>query len=107
MKRSSPKEKKRSWWKSANKSKKKTLLLVLLSKNFCGWYSTDQLFYLVLFFESAPTDGLVHAFDQHEDSVYQVAWSSVDPWLFMSLSYDGRAVMNQVPSEEKFKIIMN
>ncbi|KAF9206842.1 U3 small nucleolar RNA-associated protein [Podila verticillata] len=47
------------------------------------------------------------AFDQHEDSVYQVAWSSVDPWLFLSLSYDGRAVMNQVPSEEKFKIIMN
>ncbi len=54
-----------------------------------------------------PTDGLVQAFDQHEDSVYQVAWSSVDPWLFLSLSYDGRAVMNQVPSEEKFKIIMN
>ncbi|GJJ71362.1 EARP and GARP complex-interacting protein 1 [Entomortierella parvispora] len=57
--------------------------------------------------QDAPTDGLVHAFDQHEDSVYQVAWSSVDPWIFMSLSYDGRAVMNQVPSEEKFKIIMN
>ncbi|KAF9433717.1 Protein tssc1 [Entomortierella beljakovae] len=57
--------------------------------------------------QEAPTDGLVQAFDQHEDSVYQVAWSSVDPWLFMSLSYDGRAVMNQVPSEEKFKIIMN
>ncbi|KAF9319753.1 Protein tssc1 [Podila horticola] len=54
-----------------------------------------------------PTDGLIQAFDQHEDSVYQVAWSSVDPWLFLSLSYDGRAVMNQVPSEEKFKIIMN
>ncbi|CAO3567901.1 unnamed protein product [Mortierella alpina] len=57
--------------------------------------------------QEAPTDGLVQAFDQHEDSVYQVAWSSVDPWLFLSLSYDGRAVMNQVPSEEKFKIIMN
>ncbi|KAF8939082.1 WD40-repeat-containing domain protein [Dissophora ornata] len=57
--------------------------------------------------QDAPTDGLVQAFDQHEDSVYQVAWSSVDPWLFLSLSYDGRAVMNQVPSEEKFKIIMN
>ncbi|KAF9365114.1 Protein tssc1 [Mortierella sp. NVP85] len=57
--------------------------------------------------QDTPTDGLVQAFDQHEDSVYQVAWSSVDPWLFLSLSYDGRAVMNQVPSEEKFKIIMN
>ncbi|KAG0252121.1 Protein tssc1 [Mortierella polycephala] len=57
--------------------------------------------------QDVPTDGLVQAFDQHEDSVYQVAWSSVDPWLFLSLSYDGRAVMNQVPSEEKFKIIMS
>ncbi|KAG0352087.1 Protein tssc1, partial [Gamsiella multidivaricata] len=57
--------------------------------------------------QDAPTDGLVQAFDQHEDSVYQVAWSSADPWLFLSLSYDGRAVMNQVPSEEKFKIIMS
>ncbi|KAG0284848.1 Protein tssc1 [Linnemannia gamsii] len=57
--------------------------------------------------QDPPTDGLVQAFDQHEDSVYQVAWSSVDPWLFMSLSHDGRAVMNQVPSEEKFKILLN
>ncbi|KAG0199217.1 Protein tssc1 [Mortierella sp. GBA30] len=57
--------------------------------------------------QEVPTDGLVQAFDQHEDSVYQVAWSTVDPWLFLSLSYDGRAVMNQVPSEEKFKIIMS
>jgi len=57
--------------------------------------------------DSPPTDGLVQAFDQHEDSVYQVAWSSVDPWLFLSLSHDGRAVMNQVPSEEKFKILLN
>ncbi|KAF9109282.1 Protein tssc1 [Mortierella sp. AM989] len=57
--------------------------------------------------QDAPTDGLVQAFDQHEDSVYQVAWSNVDPWLFLSLSYDGRAVMNQVPSEEKFKILLN
>ncbi|KAG0264529.1 Protein tssc1 [Actinomortierella ambigua] len=54
-----------------------------------------------------PTDGLVQTYEQHEDSVYQVAWSTVDPWLFMSLSYDGRAVMNQVPREEKFRIIMN
>lgn len=64
-------------------------------------------FFSLFFLNSPPTDGLVQAFDQHEDSVYQVAWSSVDPWLFMSLSHDGRAVMNQVPSEEKFKILLN
>ncbi|CAG8588800.1 1020_t:CDS:2, partial [Acaulospora morrowiae] len=47
-----------------------------------------------------PTDGLVRTYDQHEDSVYSVAWSACDPWVFCSLSYDGRAVINRVPSEE-------
>ncbi|RHZ61887.1 hypothetical protein Glove_345g6 [Diversispora epigaea] len=53
-----------------------------------------------------PTDGLVRTYDQHEDSVYSVAWSASDPWIFCSLSYDGRAVINKVPSEEKYKIIL-
>ncbi|KAF0373004.1 WD40 repeat-like protein [Gigaspora margarita] len=53
-----------------------------------------------------PTDGLVRAYDQHEDSVYAVAWSACDPWVFCSLSYDGRAVINRVPKEEKYKIIL-
>ncbi len=40
------------------------------------------------------------------DSVYNVEWSEADPWLFASLSYDGRLVINHVPREEKFKIMM-
>ena len=28
--------------------------------------------------------------DQHEDSVYGVAWSPADAWIYCSLSYDGR-----------------
>ena len=32
----------------------------------------------------------VHAIDQHEDSVYSVAWSPADAWIYCSLSYDGR-----------------
>lgn len=32
----------------------------------------------------------VKAIDQHEDSVYAVAWSPADAWIFSSLSYDGR-----------------
>ncbi|CAG8433077.1 10706_t:CDS:2 [Diversispora eburnea] len=55
---------------------------------------------------ASPTDGLVRTYDQHEDSVYSVAWSASDPWIFCSLSYDGRAVINKVPSEEKYKIIL-
>ncbi|KAI9140399.1 WD40-repeat-containing domain protein [Paraphysoderma sedebokerense] len=53
-----------------------------------------------------PTDGLVSTYDQHEDSVYSVAWSCADPWVFASLSYDGRAVVSLVPKEEKYKILL-
>ena len=55
---------------------------------------------------SKPTDGLVRTYDQHEDSVYSVAWSAHDPWVFFSLSYDGRAVINRVPREEKYRVIL-
>lgn len=30
--------------------------------------------------------------DQHEESVYKVAWSPADAWIYCSLSYDGRLV---------------
>jgi WD40 repeat protein len=45
------------------------------------------------------SDHLIKCFEDHEDSVYSVAWSSVNPWLFASLSYDGRVVVNRVPKE--------
>ncbi|KAI9206921.1 WD40-repeat-containing domain protein [Polychytrium aggregatum] len=53
-----------------------------------------------------PTDGLVATYDQHEESVYSVAWSEADPWVFASLSCDGRVVVNTVPREHKYKIIL-
>ncbi|RKP34485.1 WD40-repeat-containing domain protein [Dimargaris cristalligena] len=53
-----------------------------------------------------PTDGLVATFDQHEESLYSVSWSEANPWVFASLSYDGRVVVNFVPQEEKYKIIL-
>ena len=59
--------------------------------------------------ESAPEpipDGLLAEFDEHEDSVYAVAWSTIDPWVFASLSYDGRFVINRVPNDIKFKILL-
>ncbi|KAI7853632.1 WD40-repeat-containing domain protein [Circinella umbellata] len=52
-----------------------------------------------------PTDGLICTYDQHEDSVYSVAWSPADTWTFASLSYAGRVVISQVPMTEKFKIL--
>ncbi|KAL7320827.1 hypothetical protein PS15m_000675 [Mucor circinelloides] len=52
-----------------------------------------------------PTDGLICTYDQHEDSVYKVAWSPADTWTFASISYAGRVVISQVPTTEKFKIL--
>lgn len=54
----------------------------------------------------AEPDKLVKIYEDHEDSVYCVEWSSVDPWVFASISYDGRLVINKVPKEEKFRILL-
>ena len=51
-------------------------------------------------------DMVIQKYDEHEDSVYSVEWSSADRWTFASLSYDGRMVINHVPSSEKFSILM-
>ncbi|KAJ3310448.1 Protein tssc1 [Boothiomyces sp. JEL0838] len=56
--------------------------------------------------ENKTTDGLVHSYDQHEHSVYSAAWSPADPWIFASVSFDGRVVVNFVPPEQKYKIIL-
>ncbi|XP_055383625.1 EARP-interacting protein homolog [Condylostylus longicornis] len=50
-------------------------------------------------------DGLLQTFDQHEDSVYCAEWSSVDPWIFASLSYDGRMIISKVPKQYKYQIL--
>ncbi|KNC85204.1 hypothetical protein SARC_02582 [Sphaeroforma arctica JP610] len=51
-------------------------------------------------------DGVVRKFDEHEDSVYAVDWSAADPWLFASLSLDGRVVVNHVPRDTKYGILL-
>uniref|UniRef100_A0A803QUL2 Uncharacterized protein n=1 Tax=Cannabis sativa TaxID=3483 RepID=A0A803QUL2_CANSA len=39
---------------------------------------------------------LLHSYIDYEDSVYGLAWSSREPWIFASLSYDGRVVVESV-----------
>lgn len=51
-------------------------------------------------------DGVIATYEEHEDSVYALHWSSADPWLFASLSYDGRLVLNRVPRTEKYRILL-
>ncbi|KAK3263763.1 hypothetical protein CYMTET_27454, partial [Cymbomonas tetramitiformis] len=53
-----------------------------------------------------PSDIQVHTYTEHEDSIYGVAWSASDPWIFATLSYDGRVVINTVPRGEKYKILL-
>ena len=52
------------------------------------------------------SDLLVKQYDVHEDSVYSLAWSVADPWIFASLSFDGRVVVDHVPSVEMYKILL-
>ncbi|KAG0587198.1 hypothetical protein KC19_2G147600 [Ceratodon purpureus] len=35
-------------------------------------------------------DSLLRSYTEHEDSVYGIAWSALDPWVFASVDYDGR-----------------
>ncbi|CAF0738867.1 unnamed protein product [Didymodactylos carnosus] len=51
-------------------------------------------------------DRLLKIYEEHEESVYLAEWSSNDPWLLASLSYDGRLILNRVPKNEKFKILL-
>ncbi|XP_064605397.1 EARP-interacting protein homolog [Liolophura sinensis] len=51
-------------------------------------------------------DSVLATYEEHEDSVYAVEWSTADPWVFVSLSYDGRVVINRVPRAEKYKILL-
>lgn len=49
---------------------------------------------------------MVSVFLEHEDSVYAAEWSNADPWIFASLSYDGRLVLNRVPKDEKYNLLI-
>ena len=51
-------------------------------------------------------DGVVCCYDEHEDSVYAAVWSTADPWINASLSNDGRLVINRVPRQLKYQILL-
>ncbi|XP_050300750.1 EARP-interacting protein homolog [Anthonomus grandis grandis] len=42
----------------------------------------------------------------HEDSVYCAEWSPSDPWIFASLSYDGRLLISRVKKSLKYQIML-
>lgn len=40
------------------------------------------------------------------DVMADLAWSTSDPWVYATLSYDGAIVVHHVPSREKYKILL-
>lgn len=52
------------------------------------------------------SDGLLETFEQHEESVYCVEWSAADPWIFASVSYDGRVIISRIPKKYKYQILL-
>mmetsp|Transcript_24846 Transcript_24846/g.42058 ORF Transcript_24846/g.42058 Transcript_24846/m.42058 type:complete len:415 (-) Transcript_24846:93-1337(-) len=56
--------------------------------------------------DADPPDVKIKSVDQHEDCVYSLAWSPAEAWMYCSLSYEGRVVLNHVPSTEKYKILL-
>jgi WD40 repeat protein len=56
--------------------------------------------------QQQPADGRAAVYDDHEDSVYGLAWSAADPWLFGSMSHDGRVTLHRVPKGIKYKVLI-
>lgn len=55
---------------------------------------------------ATAADILVKDFADHEDSVYDIAWSACESWVFASVSHAGRVIVGSVPSSEKYKILL-
>jgi WD40 repeat protein len=51
-------------------------------------------------------DTAIRTHEDHDDSVYAVAWSVHNAWVYASLSYTGKVVVCQVPPAEKYKILL-
>jgi len=48
--------------------------------------------------KTSRKDRLIKSYEEHEDSVYAISWAT-SGWIFASLSYQGRLVVNTVPTE--------
>jgi len=51
-------------------------------------------------------DQAIRVHTDHEESVTGVAWSLCDAWVYASVSYTGRVAVAQVPSQEKYRVLL-
>jgi WD40 repeat protein len=56
--------------------------------------------------EDRAVNARVQRYGDFGDSVYAAAWGAADAWVYMAISYDGKAVLQHVPSKEKYKILL-
>lgn len=56
--------------------------------------------------ETAAPNVRVAQHTQHGDSIYAAAWGAADSWMYLTVSFDGKAVLHHVPSKEKYKILL-
>lgn len=49
-------------------------------------------------------DEVIKVYEEHDDSVYAAEWAT-DPWIFASVGFESRLVINRVPKAEKFNIL--
>ena len=68
--------------------------------------SGDSVWYIGRGQQTVLSDGVVSICEEHEDSVYAIEWSCADPWIYASLSYDGRLVISRVPRATKYHILL-
>jgi WD40 repeat protein len=43
---------------------------------------------------------------EHQDSCYAASWGTADAWIYVSVGYEGKAVLHHVSSDEKYKILL-
>lgn len=55
--------------------------------------------------ENKLDDERLEKMEEHEDSVYSCAWAANDPWVFASVSFDGRVIISKVKRHHKYAIL--
>jgi WD40 repeat protein len=85
---------------SSHFKREEKALVDAISNGTTGLSSDDDLI------SSKTVDEMVCTLDHNEDSVYSVAWSNGDPWIFAGISFDGTISLNHVPNDYKYKIIL-
>lgn len=66
---------------------------------FCYILITQDFFFSVL------GDERLEKMEEHEESVYSCAWAANDPWVFASVSFDGRVIVSKVKRHHKYAIL--